>query len=354
MDATRRAEAYALKVLALGALVTLLWIARPLGVGLFLGVLLAFTMQPIYGRLRTRQWSVGPAALVCALGPVLLIVLVLAGFMALVIRRGLMLLEEAPHVLEAGSPIHAAAGRMMTLVHVDPDEGFVRLEAEAREIGSRAASIAEGVADATLSGLLTMLFMGLAAFYVLRHWDGIVQRAVHILPFAPNYTRTFLQRFRTVGRGVLRGSIGTGIIQGVLAGIGYWMTGLPDPELFGALTAIASIVPAIGTILVWVPAGLYLIMTDHLGAGIAELVYSALVVGILIDYVVRPWLVGKGANIPALFTFVAMFGGIEVFGLSGVVVGPVVVTLCVAVLSAYENEVLPDPLQTARFPATDT
>ena len=339
-NATSLAETRALKVLALGALALLLWIARPLGVGLFLGVLLAFTLQPLYGRLRMREWSAGTAALVCVLGAVLLTLLAITGFTALFIRRGLILAEAAPRLLVPGSALHVLAGRAMTAVHVDPETGFAQLQAEAAEVGSRAASIAGDIAGGMIAVLLTILFMGLAAFYVLRHWEGVVRHAVRVFPFAPKYTRSFFEQFRTVGRGVLRGTVLTGLVQGVLAGAGYWMTGVPDPAFFGALTAIASIVPAIGTLLVWIPAGLYLLATGHVTAGIAELVYGALVVGILIDYVIRPMLVGRGTHVPAVFTFVAIFGGIEVFGLSGLVVGPVLVTLCVAILKTYDEELV--------------
>lgn len=343
MNATHVTESRALKLLALGAIAMLSWIAHPLGVGLFLGVLLAFTLQPLYGRLRTHGWGPAPAALLCVLGSVLLAILAVAGFTALVIRRGLILAEAMPRVLEPTGPLRVFALRVMTAVHVDPATGFAELEARAAELRSQAASGAENVAGVALGGFLTTLFIGLAAYYVLRHWDALVRHAEVVFPFAPKYTRSFLGQFRTVGRSVLRGTVLTGLVQGLLAGFGYWMTGVPDPAFFGALTALASVVPAIGTLLVWIPAGIYLLVTGHVVAGVVELVYSAVVVGIVVDYVIRPTLVGRGTHIPAVLMFVAMFGGIEVFGLSGLIVGPVIVTLCVAVLKTYEHEALVVP-----------
>ncbi len=349
-SATDASQTKALKLLALGALVTLLWIAHPLGVGLFLGVLLAFTLQPLYGKLRSRAWNPGVAALTCVLGAVLITTLFIAGFTALFIRRGAILAEAMPELLEPGSALRVSAGRVMSAVHVDPETGFAELQEQARVLGSSAASLAGDAAGATLSGLLTILFMGLAAYYVLRHWEGIVHHAELVFPFAPQHTRSFFGQFRVVGRAVLRGTVLTGLLQGVLAGLGYWMTGVPDPAFFGALTAVASIVPAVGTLLVWIPAGLYLMITGHTVAGIIELVYGALVVGILVDYGIRPTLVGRGTQVPAVLTFVAMFGGIEVFGLIGLVVGPVIVTLCVAILKTYEGEVTGVPARLDREP----
>ena len=205
-------------------------------------------------------------------------------------------------------------------------------------LGSRAAGLAAGVVDATFHGVLGLCFTGLATYYVLRHWAESVRRAEALLPIAPRHTRALLGQFRRVGSDVLRGTVVTGVLQGILAGFGYWVTGVPDPAFFGALTAAASLVPALGTLIVWVPAGLYLVGTGHPARGVLELLHGVLVVGIVTNYVIRPRLVVRSSGVPTVLTFVSLFGGIEVFGVIGLVVGPVIVTLCVAVLKTYEEE----------------
>jgi predicted PurR-regulated permease PerM len=338
-NASKIAQANALKLLALAAMVTLLWIAHPVGVGLFLGILVAFTLQPLYGRLRMRKWSAGSAALVCALGALVLVTGAFAGFAALFITRGVTLAQAAPGLLAPGGALRQFAEHTLTSVHVNPDATFARLQEQAMSLGTRAAGIAAGVAGATFSGALTIFFMTLAAYYVLRHWDEIVQHAERVFPFAPHHTRALFGQFRKVGSEVLRGTVVTGVIQGVFAGVGYWITGFPDPAFFGALTAVASIVPAVGTLLVWIPAGIYLMVTGHVAGGVVELVWGALITGILTDYVIRPKLVQRGTGVPTILTFISLFGGIEVFGFIGLIVGPVIVTLCVAILKTYEAEV---------------
>ena len=320
----------------------LAWIARPVGVGIFLGVLLAFTIEPIYTRLCRRGWSAGIAALTCVLAMVVVTTGTVATFAALFVTRGVALARSLPPLLAPGGVLRAFAEKGLHILHVDPAAAFVHLEGQAAELGSRAAGIAAGVAGATFAGLLTIFFMALAMYYVLRHWSEIVTRAELDLPFDPRHTRALFGQFRNVGSAVLRGTVVSGVVQGVLAGLGYWACGVPDPAFFGALTAAASIVPAIGTALVWVGAGIYLIAEHHLAAGIVELVYGALVVGVVTDYVIRPRLVGRNTGVPAVLTFVSLFGGVEVFGVVGLVVGPVIVTLCVAVLKTYEEELARD------------
>jgi predicted PurR-regulated permease PerM len=335
-----RSQTIALKVLALVALVTILWIAQPVGVGLFLGVLLAFTLQPLYGALRARNWSANRAALLCVIGAMVLVAGAVVGMAALFVARGVGFLQALPALLAPDGELRRSAARLLTAVQIDPEAQFAGLEREATSLGSRAAGLATDVAGATITGFLTLLFMGVASFYVLRHWDDIVRHAELTFPFERRHTRALFGQFRTVGTAVLRGTVLTGVAQGLLAGLGYWITGVPDPAFFGALTAVASIVPAVGAVLVWVPIGIYLLATGHVANGIIELVYSALVVGVLVDYVIRPKLVRSGTGVPTVLTFVSLLGGVQVFGLIGLIVGPVIVTLCVAILKTYEAEVV--------------
>jgi predicted PurR-regulated permease PerM len=94
----------------------------------------------------------------------------------------------------------------------------------------------------------------------------------------------------------------------------------------------------IGTLLIWVPAGVLLIAAGHPVAGIFELSWGALVVGVFSDYFLRPKLVGGKGHIPTLLTFISLFGGVEVFGLMGLVLGPVIASVALAVLRTYDRE----------------
>jgi predicted PurR-regulated permease PerM len=336
---TKARQARAMRIAALVALATLIWIAHTVGVGLFLGALLAFTMEPVYAHLGRRNVGPRAAALVCVLGTIAVVYAALAIFAAVFVSRGVALVRALPPLLATGGAIRKLAERALAVAHIDPAAAVTHLETQAVSLESRAAGLAAGVAGATLEALLIGLFIALAMYYVLLHWSDIVQRAEADLPFDPRHTRALLGQFRKVGSAVLRGTVVTGAVQGVLAGLGYWACGLPDPAFFGALTAAASVVPAVGTALVWVTAGIYLIMTGHVASGVTELAYGALIVGVVTDYVIRPRLVSGGVTgVPTVLTFVSLFGGVEVFGVVGLIVGPVIVTLCVAVLKTYEEE----------------
>ena len=149
----------------------------------------------------------------------------------------------------------------------------------------------------------------------LLHWGLAVGKLEAVLPLRPEHTRALLAAFRRAGRATLAGDGCHRGGPGALAGVGYWVTGVPEPVFFGIATAIASIVPAVGTLLVWVPAGVYLLISGHVTWGIVELAWGLLVVVGFSDYVIRPRLVGD-ENMPLLLTFIALFGGLEVLGVA--------------------------------------
>jgi len=332
----------ALQVAAFAALLILVRLAMPLGVGLLLGALLAFVLQPFYDRLRGHMRPVF-AALICAIGSMLCVGIIIFGLGYLIVVQGVDLLSQLPAAFAPGGTFHDATQHTFARLHLNPGDVLDKIRGAAIEAGTRAARIAAAIAGATFEGVLTLLILTMTTFYVLVHWRQVVQSSQRDLPFHPSHTQALLDEFRETGRQVLFGNVAAGLIQGLLAGLGYWMTGVPKPALFGALTAVGSLVPAIGTFIAWAGVGIYLIAIDHTWAGIAELAYGALIIGALVDYVIRPKLVASRDSIPALLTFIGLLGGTQVFGLIGLILGPLIVTMCMAILKIYDEAAAPNP-----------
>jgi predicted PurR-regulated permease PerM len=332
----RRALAWS----ALAAVAVIVWIVMPVGVGIFLGTLMGFAMQPLYERLRARLRPSFAALLSVGIVTVAIIATV-GGLGYLFITKGVSLTHDllaelgpggsASGVVEKVTAGAASLGFSSTVITAKVREG-------AAGAAERAAGIAELLASATASGLLGLFFAMLTMYFAFRHWPGISARAQAVLPLRPDYTRSLLEEFRRIGRATLLGTIVTGLAQGLLATIGYAVAGVPEPIFFGAMTAVASLIPAVGTLIVWVPAGVVLIVMGHAGRGVLVLAWSALVVVGVSDYVIRPKLVGGEGETPAIVTFAALFGGVEVWGLKGLIMGPVLVLLAVAVLRIYVRE----------------
>ena len=327
--------------LAGGAVVVIAWLAHPFATGLLLGALMGFTLQPVYARLAT--WSGRPtlASVAVVLAAGLAIVGSVVGFVSVFVTQAVTFAAAVREELKPGG---ALATWVTTVtgwlghLGISPDAIVERLRAAAGDIATGSASVAGTVASVTVGSLLGLFFALLTMHVTLRHWARIITTVAEVSPLRRDDTRALLEEFRTVGRITLSGTVVTGLVQGALAGLGFWMTGVPRPLFLGIAAAIASLVPAVGTLLVWVPAGLYLLAVGSPGAAVAELAWGALVVVGFSDYVIRPRLVGD-EGMPAILTFLALFGGLGVLGLPGLIAGPVLMALAVAVLRLYAREV---------------
>jgi predicted PurR-regulated permease PerM len=330
----------ALAWLAGGAVLAIVWLAWPFATGLLLGALMGFTCQPLY--LRLAAWSRRPflASVTVVLIAGFAILGSLAGFASLFIDQAAVLATAVREELKPGGMLAgwlALVTRWLERVGLSTETLTERLRAGAGDIASGSAAVAGSVASRTLD-LLLGVFFALLTMHVMQHyWPRIVRTLEEVSPLRGQYTRALLEEFRRVGRITLAGTVVTGLVQGILAGAGYWITGVPKPVFLGIATALASLVPAVGTLLVWVPASLYLFATGHSTMAVVLLLWGALLVVGFSDYVIRPRLVGE-EGMPSLLTFLSLFGGLETMGLAGLIAGPVIMALAVSVLRLYARE----------------
>ncbi len=327
---------------ALAALVALLFLAAPVSSGLFLGTLLAFSLLGVYDRLSKHSKRPVLAAVVLASGSGLAILGGLFGLLYFVVIRGAATAQRLAHGWEPEGTLRKLTQHIKELTGAlpfGPIDVTSRVRSLAADAASRLGHWIGAVAGATLGGGLTLFFTIMTTFFVLRNWAEIQDRSERMLPLHPKHTRVVMWEFQKVGKEVFIGTMLTGLAQGVLAGIGYVIAGVPEPALLATITAVCSLVPAVGTLLIWVPAGIGLFATGHAGAGIFELLWGGFVVVVLSDYVIRPSLVGGHGHVPTLLTFVSLFGGVEVFGLLGLIIGPVIAAVALAVLRTYDREI---------------
>jgi predicted PurR-regulated permease PerM len=332
---------------ALGAAALLLYLITPVASGVLIGTLLAFLAQPLFARLK-RLGETG-AAVVTVTVVSLLLVGFLFGSGWLVASRGTV---HSKDLIVAFGPDAPGGGVLKGLARLTEPFGFTtddlgqRLRSTIEGAGTWLASGAQTLLTATANTLLLLFFIVLSMYFVLINTGGIVGTATTVLPLRPEWTAMLFSEFRRVGKTILFGTFAAGLIQGALATLGYWIAGVEDPIFYGFATAFASLVPAVGTLVVWVPLGVVLVFSGHPIGGAVVLIWGALVVVFLTDYVLRPRLIGGESQLPSLFMFVALFGGVEVFGLKGLIVGPLLMSLAIAVIRLYVAEGLahrPDP-----------
>jgi predicted PurR-regulated permease PerM len=174
-------------------------------------------------------------------------------------------------------------------------------------------------------------------FFFFRDGDGIAKRALGLIPLEPKRKARLEQHLQEVTRAVVVGTVFTALAQGALLGVGFWITGLPSPLVFGVLSAVASFIPFVGTALIWVPASLYLLSQGVAWKTIFLVAWSAVVVGSA-DNVLRPFLVSGKARIGTLTVFFGVLGGLAAFGFIGLFLGPVILALVTTLIEFVEED----------------
>jgi predicted PurR-regulated permease PerM len=173
-------------------------------------------------------------------------------------------------------------------------------------------------------------------FFFLRHGPGWLAQLERALPLEPEHASNLRDIAGRTINAVFRGVIITAALQAVLAGAGFAVAGAPAPAVLGAVTFVAALIPFVGPIAVWLPVSLAFLATGRTGAGVGLILWGTLVVS-LVDNFLRPYLIGRETRLPILWLFLAILGGIRVFGLLGLLVGPAALALFLACFRIYSQ-----------------
>ncbi|MEA3143917.1 MAG: hypothetical protein QOG31_1241 [Thermoplasmata archaeon] len=199
-----------------------------------------------------------------------------------------------------------------------------------------------GILGALPEFFLAMTVILFVVYYVLTDGETFTAYVRRAAPLPGRQIDFLLHEARSGLNAVFMGQILVSILQGVLGAIGFWITGLPNAVLWGAVMAVLGLLPVVGTFLVWVPAGIYLIIKGQVWQGFFMLAWGAIVVMIVTDTFIKPKLIGSRADIHPMFVLVGVLGGAAAFGFIGLFLGPLLVGVTIAVLKVYEADYL-DP-----------
>ncbi len=188
----------------------------------------------------------------------------------------------------------------------------------------------------TVSIIVNLLVMLYLLFFMFRDGEKIMQYIQRLLPLGDDRENRLFGRFAKTTRAVIRGTILIGILQGVMGGILFALVGIDAAVLWGVLMAILSVIPGMGPAIIWLPAGILLILGGSVFEGLVVLLGGTLVVG-LIDNAVRPVLVGHDAGMSDALVLLSTIGGLAVFGISGFVIGPIIAAVCIAFWELFEE-----------------
>ena len=329
----------------LGAL--LLLVLKPFAAPMLWAALLAFMLQPLNRRLISRwQRPTFAAGLVTALTSVVIIGPV-GVFLFAFVRQATELLfrfqTEAQDrklpalqlVLELG-PVQrllASVGEFTTLSKAQIiEQATSSAQAVLQEVAALGSVVVFGLFSVVTQFALTMFLL----FFFVRDGKQMLEVGTALVPMSDARKDDLAKTLGGVTRAVVLGTLITSVVQGTLIGIGFAIAGVPSPLVFGAVGALTSLVPVVGTALVWVPACISLVATGHSGWAAFLLMWCVVLVAGS-DNVIRPLVVSTSSNASTLLVFVGVLGGLSAFNFAGLFAGPVLLTL-VAALRRYAHE----------------
>jgi predicted PurR-regulated permease PerM len=343
-------------LLLAGAALLLGMVLAPMIRELLLAVVLASVLRPVEvwltKRLRGRR-SIAAGMII-----VLVVVIVLgplAMLVAVIVRDGadgvqyLLNTLHSPQVADLVAWLPDSAHDFVVdgierLPH-NLDEAVGQMGAQ----GKTAAAAVSASLAATGSFLFHGVLMLIALFFTLTHGDEIVNWLDSVSPLASGQTRELLATSKKVSFSIVVSTIVTSGVQAIAALIGFYIAQVPSPIFFGSVTFIAAFVPAVGAAVVSLVAALLLYVTGHPYMAIFLAIWGVVVVG-LVDNVIKPLLIKRGMEIHAGVVFFSLVGGLAAFGPIGLLIGPLVVSMFLSLLSMYHRDFSPQKKQVPDVP----
>ncbi|NTV02910.1 MAG: AI-2E family transporter [Chlorobiaceae bacterium] len=304
--------------------------------GIFAGL-----MVPLFNRFQ-RMWgdrrslSAGVTLMVF----LLIVILPLAGLVAVVATQAVSLSSTAIPIireqLKGPAPLHGLLSRLPFYHDIEFSSDLI-LQKAAEYLGKVGSALFESVSAITYTAVFDLLLFFIfcyTMFFFLKDGHLLMEKILASVPLNETDQKRLLDKFLSVTRATIKGTLVIALLQGTLAGLAFQVVGIDRAVFWGTVMAVLSIMPLIGSPIIWVPAAIGLAMSGMYlqAAGLA--LFCSLVVG-QIDNILRPILVGRDTQMHELFIFFGTIGGIGMFGVFGFIIGPVIAALFVTVWEIY-------------------
>jgi predicted PurR-regulated permease PerM len=323
-------------------------IMKPYVDPVIIALILAALTRPVNDRLLKRfRGKENLAALASCFLLIIVIVVPVVILLSLVIRQGIHSFTAIQHWIAAGNLTRLMTNPLITRALALADQYLPGNILENIDLGSTAMQVSSSAGKWLVSkggyfiGNISLaagkfFIMIFVFFFAVKDRKRIVDYVLHLVPLSSGHERILANKIKDVARSALLGSLVTALAQGAAGGLAFAICGLPG-FFWGAVMAFASLIPVVGTALVWVPAAGYLLVSGNWGYALFMTVWCILVVG-MIDNLVRPLFMSGGAGMSTVLIFFSILGGISYFGLAGLLYGPLVFGITMVLLYIYDLE----------------
>ncbi|MFC1819553.1 AI-2E family transporter [Thermodesulfobacteriota bacterium] len=336
-------------IVLLGFVVLLFWLFWAYISSITLALLIASAFYPLYYRVnRLFERKERIASLVMTFFVFLVLIIPVGGFIGTLSNEAFdffirskdsVSLKKIQEGLQGDSPWAKRIRKTGDLLNIKFNpESIEQLATSIRNIvGLYLSRQISSIASNLLSFLIHFFLMMLVIYYIFR--DGMLLKdyIFELLPFPKQQQELVLGKFREMGRAVIFGNGLSGIIQGIIGGFGFFFFGLGSPFLWGTVIGFMAFLPIIGASVVFIPATIILLVQGKIKLGIGFLIYNLFYSSIM-EYFIKPRLIGKGMRMNPILVFIGILGGLKLFGILGIIYGPLIMTILFTLLEIYRLE----------------
>ncbi len=212
-----------------------------------------------------------------------------------------------------------------------------RILGDIRSASQNLLGLLQAAYQGVMGFFIWVFVMFISLFYFLIDGKKAIAKVMSLSPLRDDYERLLIRKFVSMSRATIKGTLVLGIIQGAVVWFMFTVTGIPSPAVWGFITVIFSVIPFVGSGTIWLPAALIMLFLGHVWQGIFIIAFGSIVINI-VEHVLRPRLIGKDTQMHPLIVFFATIGGLSYFGLSGFIMGPIILALFMALWDIYAVE----------------
>ena len=334
-------------VLLVVLLAAFVWIIRPFLAAGLLSILAVVICDPVYQIfLRWVRQKRYLASFLATIFVVLCVMIPLGIIGGVVITNGIDLIGKITSQLESGqlaggidgigSWISAKMQEISGLLPADFDLRATLIKLF-NMVGSIAYQYSPKVFSATFKVITNFFIMLIFVFVLFAEGPAAFKAIFSLFPLAEEHKKILVKEIRSVISGTFLGLLATAAAQGVLIGIGFWIAGIPNPFLWGIVAVGVTMVPFIGAVLMYIPASAYLFISGHWIYGLFMFIYGVGIVS-TVDNLIKPLIMRGSVNVHPLLLALSIIGGGIWLGLTGMILGPIIVALMFAMLDIYRRE----------------
>lgn len=310
----------------------------------FIGVLawavvLVIVFYPVHQRLSSRIGRRSLSALLSCVVVVLIAVIPLTLITVALAEELAKVLPNLPEQLsQVMNPDTSVIGRVADWIQrrfgVDPSRSQKFMTEQLQRSGQFMLGFSVSLVGNIAGGVVKAFFVVFTMYYLFRDGDKIVNNLPGALPLKREQSEAIISRTREVVGASVYGVVSIAALQGFLGGVAFWILGIPSPLLWAVLMTFVCMIPMLGSFLVWAPIAIYLAVNGYWARAIMLALWGAFVIS-LVDNFLRPKLIKNQTRLHELFVFFSVLGGISVFGLLGIVLGPVILAITLGLLQTF-------------------